>query len=165
MVFEAWFERKAQAEAYGQDMEKLRQTRDGFLKILVENGVESTHGLGEVIFGDDAGNTRGRKTTTVKLAAVGEWAEENDIQVEIFAIVSKDKLRQLGQANKKPTVYARLTFPDEVRAYFVPNNVTNSHAYIEDRLGDRSPQNKTLCVGLAEVMEYFQAGKLAVVRE
>ena len=168
MAFTEFFNKEAQKEvqkeAYWQNMAKLGQTRHKFLEMLVEDGVESTHGLGEVLFGD----AKGRRMTTVKLVAAGDWAGKNNIQVEIFAKVSKNKLQQLQQANKKPTVQVELTFNNEVVGYSIPNNVTSSYAYKrtrteygdEERVGDES-----YCVGLAEVVEHFQAGKLTVARE
>ena len=158
MVFEAFLDKQAQAEVHRQNMEGLGKTRDWFLMMLADNGVESSHGFGEFLVGE----ATGRKMTTVKLAARGDWVERSKIQVEISVPVTKDRLKG---AKKKPTVSVKVTFPDDVRTYFIPDDVNGSHAQIEDRLGDRTSSKASSCVGLAEVMEYFQAGKLAVVRE
>lgn len=171
MAFTEFFNKEARKEVYGRNMEILGRTRDSFLEMLVENGVERTLGLrevfyGEGFFGDDAGANRWRrKTTTVKLATAGDWVGENNIQVEIFTRVAKNKLQQLQHTNKKPTVHAILTFDDEETRYVIPNDVTDSYAYEIEEGIETEVGNESFCVGLAEVMEYFQAGKLTVVKE
>lgn len=161
MAFQEFFDRKAEKVAFQQKMEKFGQIRDKFLEMLVKDGVESTHGFGEVIFGD----AKGRKVTTVKLVAAGDW-EGKGIPVEISVGASKNKLQQLQQANRKPTVYVKLTFDDRVVRTSIPNNVTNAHTDTKDNFGNEDIRDETFSYKTsAEVMEYFQtAAKMEYFR-
>ena len=86
--------------------------------------------------------------------------------MEISTIVSKIKLQQLQLEGKKPVVHVILTFDDKTTRYAIPNDVTNSYAYRYDEFkNEKNMGDESYCVGLAEVMEYFQAGKLIVARE
>lgn len=160
MAFQEFFNRKAEKVAFRQNMEKFGQIRDKFLEMLVEKGEESTHSFGEVISGD----AKGRRITMIKLVAAGDWAQGNNIQVEIFATASKNKLQQ---ANKKPTVHVMLTFDDRVVRSSIPKNVINTSTYTtEGKFGNRDAKDVTFSYeSMAEVIEYYRAGKLAVTRE
>lgn len=156
MAFKEFLKEKADNGAFRQNMAKFGQNRDTFLEILARDGVESTHSLGEVIFGE----AKGRRVTTVKLVAVGDWAE-NDIQVEIFARVAKTKLQQ---AKKKPTVNVMLTFTDRVVKCSIPNDVTDTFTYTEDKFSNRTVRDQTFSYETsAEVIERLQAQNLIVV--